>query len=199
MSNYLCIATVTAALHEIVQQAVSSVLPGAPVRIGPPRAIKPGEPEVNLYLYQVSPNANLRNADLPRWSGDGAVLRRPQAAINLHYLVSFAGEERLATDRMLGKVVSTLHAAPVIGRQLLERLTAPGGQYEYLVDSDLAAQPDMVQLTPEYLDFEELSKLWTVFFQTAHRPSLLYMASPLLIDGPSPRTANPSRAGGSQA
>ena len=33
-----------------------------------------------------------------------------------------------------------------------------------------------------YLTLEELSKLWTVFFQVTHRISLHYMAGPVLID-----------------
>lgn len=182
MSNYLCIATVTAALNEMVQEAVNEALPGVHVRVGVPRIVKPGDREVSLYLYQVTPNAQLRNADLPRWTSDGSLLRRPLTALNLHYIISFAGEEQLASERMLGSVVSKFSAVPLVERRLLDRVRSPTGAYPYLADSNLDLAHDTIQLVPEYLDFEQLSKLWTVFFQIAHRPSLMYVASPLMID-----------------
>jgi hypothetical protein len=185
MSNYLGIAAVTAALQDIVQSAVQDVVPGVTIRIGPPRAILPGATEVNLYLYQVTANAQLRNADLPQWAGD-ALVRQPQAAIDLHYLIAFAGEDHLATEVMLGKVVSVLHARPRLSRDLLRRLARPGGAFPMLAGSNLADQHDQVEFVAQYLTFEDLSKLWTVFFQIAHRPSLQYIASPVMIDGQLP-------------
>jgi hypothetical protein len=182
MSNYLTIAVITAAIQEIVQGAVQEVVPGANVRVGPPRAVSPGEKEVNIYLYQISPNAELRNDDLATRRADGVLIRQPAAAIRLHYLISFAGEDHLATEIMLGRVVSVLHALPVLTGAELARIVSASGSYPYLQGSDLPAQEERVKLTPEYLSLEELSKLWTVFFQLAHRPSLQYLATPVQID-----------------
>ena len=182
MSTYLSIAVVTAALQEMVQAAVQNVVPGVTLRIGPPRVLSPGASEVNLYLYQITANAQLRNADLPLWSG-GEMLHQPQAAVDLHYIITFAGEDQLATERMLGKVISVLHAAPRLPREMLRRIARPGGAYPALAAANLADQHDQIELVPQYLSFEDLSKLWTVFFQIAHRPSLQYIASPVMIEG----------------
>lgn len=182
MSNYLTIAVITAAIQEIVQAAVQGVVPGATVRVGPPRAVPPGEKEVNIYLYLISPNAEMRNDDLPGRSADGTLARRPTAAIRLHYLIAFAGEEQLATEIMLGRVVSVLHAMPVLTGEELARIVSAGGAHPEVQGSDLPAQDERVKLTPEYLSLEEISKLWTVFFQLAHRPSLQYIATPVLVD-----------------
>jgi len=45
----------------------------------------------------------------------------------------------------------------------------------------LAQQIPPVKFTPVALTIEELSKLWTVFFQTAHALSITFTASPVLI------------------
>ena len=103
MNNYLTIAVVTATLHEIMQAAVhgaNDAVPGVTVRVGPPpRTVAPGEKEVNLYLYHLTPNASLRNADLPySRRGDGSLAQIPRAAIDLHYRFrSREKEHQLAT------------------------------------------------------------------------------------------------------
>lgn len=182
MSNHLTIAVITAAIQELVQVAVQKVRPGAIVRVGPPRPVAPCTEEVDIYLYQISPNAQLRNDDLPQRAADGMLTRQPTAAIRLHYLIAFAGEDQLATETMLGCVVSVLHALPVLTGKELGAIVSARGSHPYLQESDLPYQQERVKLTPEYLSLDELSKLWTVFFQLAHRPSLQYVVSPVLID-----------------
>jgi Pvc16 N-terminal domain len=182
VSNYLTIAVVTAAIQQIVQAAVQDKPPGAAVRVGPPRAVPPGEKEVNIYLYRLSPNAELRNDDLPTRTADGILTDKPKAAIRLHYLISFAGEDHLATEIMLGRVLSVLHAMPVLAGEELARIVGTSGSFPFLAQSDLPAQREHVKLTPEYLSLEELTKLWTVFFQLAHRPSIQYVVTPVTID-----------------
>lgn len=65
MSNFLAIATATATLKRMLQNTIA--VPGATVttdRPGSPQNGTPG-PGINLYLYQVTPNAAWRNVDLP--------------------------------------------------------------------------------------------------------------------------------------
>ncbi len=58
MSNYLAIATVTAALQQVLQTPVQSAVTGANVGFSRPdgKASAKG-PLVNIYLYRVTPNA----------------------------------------------------------------------------------------------------------------------------------------------
>lgn len=182
MSNYLTIAVVTAAIQQIVQAAVQDKPPGSAVRVGPPRAVPPGEKEVNIYLYRLSPNAELRNDDLPSRTADGTLSDKPKAAIRLHYLISFAGDDHLATEIMLGRVLSVLHAMPILTGEELARIVGINGSFPFLAESDLPAQREHAKLTPEFLSLDELTKLWTVFFQLAHRPSIQYVVTPVTID-----------------
>lgn len=182
MSNYLAIATITAALAQVVRDAVQSAVPGSDVVLGRPEAPAGGAAlaRARLYLYQVSHNAGLRNADLPGRNAAGDLVKRPTAALNLHYLVAFYGDENtLETQRMLAAVARDLHTQPGLTRAMI--LNAAASQAE-LNDSDLADAFEQVKFTPLDLSIDEWTKLWSVFFQTPHAPSLAYQASVVLIE-----------------
>lgn len=93
MSNFLAIATVTATLSQTIRAAVLKDLSGAEVTTARPDGAGGHTPAigVNLYLYQVTPNAAWRNADLPTRRPNGQLVQRPQAALDLHYLLNFYG------------------------------------------------------------------------------------------------------------
>ena len=126
MSNSLAIATVTEALKnlltsyldlsEVSASQVSTLSPDAPTGI----AI----PGINVFLYQISPNAALRNQDLPTRLADGTLLRKPQAAVDLHYLLTFYGDyATLEPQRLLGAATVALHANPVLSQTQIQALT----------------------------------------------------------------------------
>lgn len=190
MSNYLAPATVTAVLRMKIQEAVDAAVPGAKVHLGPPTKSATTDPAaVYLYMYRVEPNAFLGNDHLPFRSGEGAFEHRPETALDLIYLMAFYGDEPLAADRMLGAVSAQMNAYPELTREQIERVVNDDRLYGgVLGDSDLQEQPDLVRFTPINLDLESLSKLWTVFMQVTHRISLVYRASPILIDTPVPTT-----------
>ena len=187
MSNHLAIATVTATLRSQLQGAVQTALPGATVTTLRPDKSEAGEtanPTVNLYLYQVSPNAAWRNEDLPTRDGTGRLDRKPRAALDLHYLLSFYGDEgELAPQRLLGVVVQTLHARPVLSRDAIQAVVGITPYLKEPKSSDLAQDVETVKFTPLPLNLEELSKLWSVFFQTPYVLSVAYQAGVVLIEG----------------
>ena len=116
MSNHLAVATVTAALGELLRPAVKKVS-GADVSVERPDELPTENPNVgvNLFLYQVTPNAGYRNADLPTRRTNSSLVRRPQAALDLHYLLTFFGDESdLGPQRVLGSVVGVLHSRPLL-------------------------------------------------------------------------------------
>jgi len=178
LSNFLAFATVTAALRELLDPAAKRAVSAANATIERPDLLKTDEPRVNLFLYQVTPNADWRNADLPARRGDGTLAQRPQAAFNLHYVLSFYGKEGdFEPQRILGSVVSLLHAQPVLSRGMIRDASAG-----LLAASDLASQVDLVRFTPILFNLEELSKLWSVFFQVPYKLSVAYQASVVLVE-----------------
>ena len=95
MSNHLAIATVTATLGQILQAVASEAVAGADVTTNRPESAEDGTAaSINIFLFQVSPNPALRNADLPIRRSNGTVATRPQAALDLDYLISDRSRRR---------------------------------------------------------------------------------------------------------
>jgi hypothetical protein len=169
-------------------------VPGADVTTVRPDGSGNGTPDigVNLYLFQVTPNAAWRNNDLPTRGSNGEVVQRPRVALDLHYLLTFYGDEnQLEPQRVLGSVVRTLHARPILTRQVIHDAINAN---TFLAGSNLADEVELVRFTPIALSLEELSKLWSVFFQIPYTLSVAYQGTVVLIESEdTPRTVLPVR------
>jgi hypothetical protein len=194
VSDFRAIATVTKVLATMIQNSVNLDVPGAQVRTARPEAPPNGTPpaEIDLFLYQVTPNAAFRADDLPTRRSDGTLVQRPRAALDLHYLLSFRGNELdLEPQRLLGSAVRTLHGTAILGRPLVHAVETDAAN-PFLAGSDLADAPELVKVTPLPLSLEELSKLWSVFFQVPYNLSVAYQATVVAIEGDeTPRPALP--------
>ena len=180
MSNHLAFAHVTAVLRDLLGSAIKDVNPGADslARVDRPDAVAKDFVGVNVFLYQFTPNPAWRNADLPTRRPNGTIALRPQAAFDLHYLLSFHGtDDKYEPQRILGTVVSLLHSQPVLSPEIVA--AAAKGD---LAASNLAEQVERVRLTPLPLTLEELAKLWSVFFQVPYKLSVAYQASVVLVE-----------------
>jgi len=183
VSNHLAVATVTAALGQVVHTSAQSAVGGVTLRFGRPVAQGNGTTErrVHVYLYQVTPHAALRNADLPTRSSDGRMVHRPQAALELHYLISFYGDDQLLeADRMLAAVARDMHARPQLSAQNIADAIA--GHATELSESDLVAAVERVRFVPVTLTLDDQSKLWSVMVQTPYALSMVYTAGVVLLD-----------------
>jgi hypothetical protein len=185
MSNSLALAAVTAALGRVISQALQTVpnLSAAPeVRIGRP-PLDVGFVGANLFLYRVSPSAARRNEDLVTRASDGTLVRRPQAALDLDYLVSFYGSDAgLEPHRLMGSVVALLHAAPLLTPAAIRAAIASSGPLGILAGSDLDQQLEPVRFTLAPLDVENLHRVWSLFYNVPYAMSVAYTASTLLLD-----------------
>ncbi|MDA9504181.1 hypothetical protein XI09_05265 [Bradyrhizobium sp. CCBAU 11386] len=194
MSSALAIATVTETLLHLLQQHIDTAhVPGATVTAMPPDSTGGlPDPGVNIFLYQVSPNAALRNADLPTRATNGSLLRRPQVALDLHYLLTFYGDEsRLEQQRLLGSVALALHANPELPRALIDHVETTTS---FLNGAGLSVQSELVRFVPVNFTLEELSKLWSFLLKIDYVLSTAYRASVVLIDGNDPLPPPPAPA-----
>jgi len=186
VANHYGIATVTATLQQLLDHAVSADVPGASATIVSPDGAGAATPDrgVNIFLYQVIPNGAWRNEDLPTRTSSGAPASRPRTAIDLHYLLTFYGDDAdFEPQRAMASTIRVLHARPVLTRRQIDAaLTA----HPVLAPSDLAADVERVKLTQLPLNLEELSKLWSVFFQTTYRLSVAYRGTAVLLEADDP-------------
>ena len=199
MANHLAIATVT----ELFCQRISAAL----VSQGLPGVVRPMRPsaqggadsnQVTVFLYRVTPNAALRNNDLPTRTSDGTAFRqRPQVALDLHYLLSFSGDEdQHFPQRALGAAMAALQRDSILVQSEIRSQIAAINE-RWLNESNLADDQERVRFTIEPLSLDEFSKLWSVFFQTPYALSVAYCASVVVLEAEAEvRQPLPVRKGG---
>lgn len=181
MSNALALAHVTQALALLLESNLGPEIDMA-VKVEPrkPPADPPTEPTISVFLYQVTPDTSQRNNDLPTRAADGTLVKRPVAALDLHFLITAYGDEtELVGQRLIGSVVRALHEIPVLPKDIIEL----AGERPYLAGSNLAESAQRVRFTPTVMDVDETSKLWGMLYQTPYTLSVVYQAALVLIDG----------------
>jgi hypothetical protein len=196
MSNGLAIAAVTAVLKNLledglVQNSALSSMGNVLLTTLPPDRVSvgvDGEPQLNLFLYQVSQN---RNADWVRRDRNplrGKAINDANAplSINLHYLLTAYGNKDFQTEILLGSAIELMHQNPVLSNDKIRdalKHTASinrAGLFAQAIEStslpSLTEQLGQVQITPNLFDTEKMSRLWSLL-QTAYRPSIAYEVS----------------------
>jgi Pvc16 N-terminal domain len=189
MSNALAIAAVTAALKDLIGNGLLgldlSSIGSVTVSALPPDRIATGQTEpnqLNLFLYQVTPNTGWRNHALPARDANGARIGNPPLALDLHYMLTAYGAQDLSAEALLGFAMQFLHETPMLSRaQLRTVLGPPSPPFGNLSALSLAEQVEWLKITPQFLGAEELSKLWTAM-QARYRPSMAYQVSVVLIE-----------------
>jgi len=200
MSTALAIAGVTAVLRDRLNDGVVdhdiSAITGSTVTVttlSPDRVLQSEGTEasqLNIFLYQLSPNTGWSNSAFPSRDASGRHrLTNPPLALDLHYLISAYGSEPLHREILLGYAMQLLHEYPVLTREMIRTALDPSpdvgtdlpSSLQALAESGLADQIETLKVTPEFLNSEELSKLWTAT-QSHFRPSAAYQVSVVLIE-----------------
>ncbi|MFE7107892.1 DUF4255 domain-containing protein [Streptomyces sp. NPDC057575] len=181
MSNALALAHVTQALALLIEDNLQPEIDIAVnVEARKPPADPPTDPTITVFLYQVTPDTSQRNNDLPSRTSDGRLVKRPAAALDLHFVISAYGDEAtLVGQRLIGSVVRTLHEIPVLPKDMIELAS----EKPYLAGSDLADAIQRVRFTPTVMDIDETSKLWGMLHQTPYSLSVVYQAALVFIEG----------------
>lgn len=199
MSNALAIAAVTAVLKDLLDSGMidnsvtdamgrsATVTARAPDLI----ELKADMPaQLNLFLYQVTPNPGWRNAALPSRDGAGQRVSNPPLALDLHYLLTAYAATDLHAEILLGYGMQLLHETPGLSRDAIRRALNPPSaplvvnlpsQTATLAAADLADQHEPIKIVPDYLDPEQMSRLWSAL-QSRYRPSIAYRVSVVLIE-----------------
>jgi hypothetical protein len=204
MSTALAIAAVSAVLRNLlnnglVNQNVSGML-GSSITVSvlaPDRVVPPSGGEtsqINLFLYLVTPNPGWRNELLPSRDASGRQrLANAPLALDLHYLLSVYSGGDFHAEILLGYAMQLLHEMPVLMRETIRTALNPAPDVSAslppalraLADSGLEDQIELIKLTPQFLNTEEMSKLWTAM-QSHFRPAAAYVASVVLIEAQQP-------------
>jgi len=192
MSSALALASVTAVLKDLLENglargSVTSKIGGdTSVSALPPDRVTAGadeKPQLNLYLYAVTANTRLQR-ERP---SNGRPL-----ALDLHYLLTAYGAQDFQTEILLGYALQLLHDTPVLERERIRKTigTLSHGKDHRVVPPTLAALAastladtvERIEIAPEFLGGDDMSKLWTTL-QAKYRPSAAYKVSAVVING----------------
>jgi Pvc16 N-terminal domain len=196
VSNFLAIATVTATLRRILEQRIGMEVPGTIVTAQPPDTIATPAPDsLNIFLYQITWNNGYNNFDLPSRNSKGELVGQPLVGLNLYYLLTpyNAANDDLQSHRILASAIRMLHETPVLSRDAITATV--NAMQAALAGSDLAAQTELVKVTPQPISLEELTKIWSSIFQSRYRTSVAFLATVVLLHSErlQPKPAMPVR------
>ena len=198
MSHPYAIAAVTDALRELLTMAMveanASGLGNADISVtaqAPDLIATTDSPRLNLFLYDVAPNASLANSRLPERSPDGALSTVPMLAIDLSYLMTAYARVELEAEVMLGCGMLAMHENPGLSREQIRSLLDPAtpdvtgtlqGAFREKARS-LADQFESIRITPRSLKSDEMSKVWSSL-QSHYRPTVAYGVTVVMIERP---------------
>lgn len=205
MSSPLALAAVTAVLKDLLNNglidkgAVAAVGTSVAVSAKPPDRVFASTAEednqLNLFLYQVTPNSGWNNVGFPSRDGRGDRLSNPPLALDLHYLLTAYGKDDLHAEILLGYAMQLLHETPILTRGAIRKALEPPNSpvdgsvipvaLSTLAAADLASQVEQIKVTPSAMGAEEISKLWTAL-QAHYRPTAAYQVSVVLIESTKP-------------
>lgn len=177
MSNYLIIAAVSWAIKTLLEQA-ASVVNNTTVTTGIPKETNGAN--INLFLYQVSHNPHLMNVNTFAHSADDSLLKQRPLALDLNYLITFYGEEsELEPHRLVGSVISHLNNKPIL---TIDDIWNANNGKPNIARADLEKYFKDIRLTECPLTIEELYQIWALLGKIPYALSIVYQASPVLID-----------------
>ncbi|MBX2855477.1 MAG: DUF4255 domain-containing protein [Rhodobacteraceae bacterium] len=183
MSNRLAIGALTATLQRRAQDAARTTVREAVAQVGPPLAqlARRSLPTVNIYLYQVHQNPQLRNEHTPGRQRDGAAGRASRISLDLSYLISFYGDAAdFVPERMMSAVALAFDTEPILSRAAVQEAVAVHSAN--LGDVDLYQALSTVRVKPESLSLEDTARLWSALFQRPYTLSLCYKCTHLNIE-----------------
>jgi Pvc16 N-terminal domain len=208
MSNGLTIAAVTAIFKNILEDGLAlnatlSSLGNVSVTTSPPDQISvsvDGQPQLNLFLYQISENRNAdwigRDRDHPAHQ-QAKTLNATHAslAINLHYILTAYGGKDFQTELLLGYAMELMQQNPTIAQREIQTalnhiatINRAGLLSQAIAASSvttLAEQLGQIHIAPNLFDTEQMSRLWSLL-HSAYRPSIAYTVSMVFVGSQNP-------------
>jgi hypothetical protein len=204
VSNALAIASVTRLLKDLLNDALvngdisSTVGTDVLVTARAPDTVLVSNggaqpTQLNIFLHRVTPNAALRNMDLPTRDLRGDLVARPRLALDLHYLITAYATEELHTEILLGYAMELFHENPILPREAIRNALQSGVNgsllppaFQSAAASALAEQFELIKIVPQTLSMDDMSKLWTAL-QTHYRTTVAYQISVVLIERDQPK------------
>jgi hypothetical protein len=200
LTTELSIAAVTAVLKNLlgnglVASASSTGIGDVNITALPPDRLTTGADErtqLNIFMYRVAPFSTITHRPSFARKEHAPQSSPLPLAVELSYLLTACGAEEFHAEILLGAAMQLLHQTPVLTpekiRAALETFSTKKTKVQShpvkaaLSTSQLADQLQQIKITPQFLTFEDMSKLWSAL-QARYRPSVCYQVSAVMIAG----------------
>lgn len=165
--NHDAIFNVTQSLRDLLQSAIATAqLPGTAF-VGPLDDPDAGNATLILFLYKVTPNADLRNHERQVTRNDGQGVNRFENSLplDLCYLLTVGTMDGTSEEtplRALGAAMQTLQRNSII--------------------TSLSLDQETIRISLDSLSTDEMSRVWALFPNANYRTSVAYHVSPVWID-----------------
>jgi len=121
-------------------------------------------PRLSLFLYQVSESLYLKNQEV---LGSNRSQLLP-LTLQLFYLLTPYAKTEENEQQILGKSMQVFHDNATLGGSVLQ--------------GTLKGSEQVLRLTPQYLTFDELVRIWNAFPEKPYKLSVCYQVSPVETD-----------------
>jgi Pvc16 N-terminal domain len=175
--DFTAIQSVTTAIKGRLNEALGEDPESDHVFVGPLHDDSAEDAYLVLFLYRVTPNADLRNTPhvvAGTNPGDASTTYDNGIPLDLYFIVTAGGRKdggEIESLERIGRAIRALNDQPLFA------------------GAPLANETVRVTLYPGTAD--ELSRVWALFPDQNYRTSLLYLASPVWIDPASARVTAP--------
>jgi hypothetical protein len=138
------------------------------------------EDRINLYLYMVTENGNLKNQEIPG-QGHPGTYGQPPLSLNLHYLMTAYSASDTSDDRdlvaqeLLADGMRVFHDFPIIPPDYVH------------LDPELKNQFERIKIVLQPASLEEFAKIWTALPAANFRCSVAYNVTVVQIESKRPR------------
>lgn len=127
---------------------------------------------LSVYLYSLRPNTEQRNKEpeiiYVETPGPKAKVQKFNVVMDLFYMITPFGTSRRNEYAILERIVQVLNINAVLKGAMLKGTLAANNNKE-------------VRIQPLSLSLDEINKLWSIFPNKSHKPSLFYQLTPVNI------------------
>jgi hypothetical protein len=192
MSNALAIGAVTELLRRRLNSAFTQAATDFSASVQGAMAFvqRPGGAHgaatagADITLYRTTQHPQWRNCDLATRSSDAkTLLQTPKVGLTLRYLITtFGAQLEVEAEQLLGVVITALYAsAPLAREEIADAKAAVPPPPDFLADTDLETQFDLVKFTVLAADDDEVGRVWSMMPLGTIAPAVLVEASVVIV------------------
>ena len=191
MANHTAIAAVSRTLQTLLRDRMVT---SAAVTVAPPDVTVAGVQgaRVNLYLFQVLENAELKNQEIPG-HGHPAAYGRPPLSLNLRFLLTTQAatqdqpDSDLNAQTILGDAMRVLHHFGNRIDGLAITNPAAGAVGDPVLDAVLRDEFERTKIVLHPAVLDDLTKIWSALSEENFRRSVVYEVTVVQIETLEPR------------